>query len=334
MRILSIDGGGIRGIMPGQILVALEQKLKEKSGDQESRIANFFDLVAGTSTGGILTCLYLCPKEPGSTQAKFSASEAVDLYLERGDEIFDISLWQRISSAGGLLDEKYSADELEESLEDYLGELKLSQLLKPCLITSYDIRRRRAHFFRQHRAKKSESSNYLVKDVARATSAAPTYFEVARVKSASLIPYPLVDGGVFANNPGLCAYAEARNLPGNPTAKDMFILCLGTGKIEKPYHYKQAKDWGLVEWVKPVLDIIMSGVAETVDFQLKQIFNAIGKPDQYVRIEPNLLDASPEMDDASIENLNALKVSGQVCAEESDELLERVADQLIAMSQG
>ena len=79
MRILSIDGGGIRGIMPGQILVALEQKLKEKSGDQESRIANFFDLVAGTSTGGILTCLYLCPKEPGSTQAKFSASEAVDL---------------------------------------------------------------------------------------------------------------------------------------------------------------------------------------------------------------------------------------------------------------
>jgi len=332
MRILSIDGGGIRGIMPGQILVALEQKLKKKSGNQKATIADFFDLVAGTSTGGILTCLYLCPQKPGSTEARFSASEAVDLYLERGDEIFDISLWQRISSGGGVLDEKYSSDELEESLDDYFGELKLSQLLKPCLITAYDIRRRKAHFFRQHRAKKSKSSNYLVKDVARATSAAPTYFEVARVKSVSLIPYPLVDGGVFANNPSLCAYAEARNLPGNPKAKDMFILCLGTGKIEKAYHYKQAKDWGLVEWLKPVLDIMMSGVGETVDFQLKQIFDAVGKPDQYVRIEPNLFDASPEMDNASLENLNALKVAGQVCAEENDKLLERVADDLIARS--
>ncbi len=332
MRILSLDGGGIRGIISGQILVALEKKLKKKSKNSKATIANFFDLVAGTSTGGILACLYLCPKKPGSTQAKFSASEAVDLYLERGDEIFDISLWHRISSGGGLTDEKYSADELEEALEDYFGDLKLSQLLKPCVVTSYDIRRRRAYFFRQHRAKKSARFDFLVKDVARATSAAPTYFEVARVKSDTSIPYPLVDGGVFANNPALCAYAEARNLNGKPTAKDMFLLCLGTGKIEKPYHYKEAKDWGLVEWVKPVLDIIMSGVAETVHFQLQQIYNAVGKPDQYVRIEPDLLDASPEMDDASIENLNALKVAGQACAEENDDLLERVADQLIAMA--
>ena len=331
MRILSIDGGGIRGIMPGQILVALEEKLVKKSKNPKATIANYFDLVAGTSTGGILTCLYLCPEKPGSTQAKFSAEEAVDLYLERGDEIFDISLWHRISSGGGLTDEKYSADELEEALEDYLGDLKLSQLLKPCVVTSYDIRRRQAYFFRQHRAKESKRFDFLVRDVARATSAAPTFFEVARVKSETTIPYPLIDGGVFANNPALCAYAEARTLEGNPAAKDMFFLCLGTGKIEKPYHYKEAKDWGLVQWVKPVLDIIMSGVAETVDFQLKQIYNAVGKPEQYVRIEPELLDASPEMDDASIENLNALKVAGMACAEKNDDLLEKVADQLIAM---
>lgn len=146
------------------------------------------------------------------------------------------------------------------------------------------------------------------------------------------IPYPLIDGGVFANNPALCAYAEARNLQNDLTARDMFILCLGTGKINKPYHYKDARNWGLVEWVKPVLDIIMSGVAETVDYQLDQIFTAAGKPEQYVRIEPDLLDASPEMDEASIDNLNALRVSGQICAEENDDLLDAVAERLLAMA--
>jgi len=331
MRILSIDGGGIRGILPGQVVIALEHKLKALSNNPDSTIADYFDLVVGTSTGGILSCLYLCPEKVGSKKAKYSAEEAVDLYLERGDEIFDVSLWRKIKTANGLRDEKYSADELEEALHDFFGDLKLSQLLKPCLITSYDINRRRAHFFRQHKAVTNDSYDFLVRDVARATSAAPTFFETARVKSDTSIPYPLIDGGVFANNPAMCAYAEARELPGNPKAKDMFILCLGTGKVEKSYHYKEAKDWGMIEWVKPLLEILMSGSAETIDYQLGQIFDAVGKPNQYVRIEPPLRDASAEMDDASRENLNALRDAGRECAEENDALLNRIAKTLIKM---
>ena len=112
MRILSIDGGGIRGIIPGQILVALEEKLKKH--DANARIGDYFDFVAGTSTGGILTCLYLCPEAKNAKRPRFSAEEAVELYLERGDEIFDVSLRQRIRSVGGLADEKYSAAELKK----------------------------------------------------------------------------------------------------------------------------------------------------------------------------------------------------------------------------
>ena len=187
-RVLSIDGGGIRGIIPGQVLVALEDKLnKAKKG---ARIADYFDLIAGTSTGGILACVYLCPARRGSTKPAFSAEQAVELYLERGDEIFDVPLLHRIRSAGSIRDEKYPADGLEDALKDYLKDLKLSELLKPCLVTSYDIRRRRCHFFRQHKAAAKESYNFLLRDVARATSAAPTYFEVPRVKSQTDIPYP------------------------------------------------------------------------------------------------------------------------------------------------
>ena len=329
MRILSIDGGGIRGILPGQILVTLEKKLQEHK--EGARIADYFDLIAGTSTGGILTCFYLCPEKKGSNRPRFSASTAVDLYLERGNEIFDVSLWRRLSSGGGLWDEKYSEDELEKSLEEYFGDLKLSELLKPCVITAYDTWRRKTHFFKQHKAVTDPKRDFLVKDVARATSAAPTYFELPRVTSLSpeLKRYPLIDGGVFANSPALCAYAEARTFPEKPTAKDMFILSLGTGEIKEPYYYREAKDWGLAGWLRPVLDIMMSGVAETVDYQLKQIFDSVSNPDQYVRIQPELGDASPAMDDATTKNLKDLKKAGEQCAEKKDDVLNQVVNQLV-----
>jgi patatin-like phospholipase/acyl hydrolase len=331
-RILSIDGGGIRGIIPGQVLVRLEKKLQTASGKPEATIADFFDLIAGTSTGGILTCVYLCPDLNGvdPSKARFSAQQAVDLYLERGDDIFDVSLWQKVRSAGGALDEIYDATELEEALDDYFGELKLSQLLKPCLITAYDIKRRRTVFFTQHDAKKDQKDDFLVKDLARATSAAPVFFEAARIKSLSKVLYPLIDGGVFANNPAMCAYAEARNkMPGNPFAKDMAILSIGTGSLEKPYDYKSVKDWGAVSWVRPLLDIMMSGVSETVDYQLSKMFATVQNPDQYLRINGPLVNASPSMDNASAENLIALREDGTIIAEKNDGKMDEFIKYLV-----
>ncbi|MFQ5583557.1 MAG: patatin-like phospholipase family protein, partial [Calditrichia bacterium] len=289
------------------------------------------DLIAGTSTGGILSCIFLCPEKKSTPpRPRFTASEAVDLYLQRGDRIFDISLWQRIKSAGGLLDEKYSAAELEKALREYLDNLKLSDLLKPCLITAYDIQRRQAKFFTAHDAKTEKGEDFYLRQVARATSAAPTYFETARVKSFTKTVYPLVDGGVFANNPTLCAYAEARHkLPGNPKAVDMAILSIGTSYIKKAYDYNQAKDWGMVEWLKPILDIMMSGVSETVDYQLQQIFDAVGKPEQYLRINGKLKYANSEMDDVSRENLDALVKDGRAIAKNFDKELDAFVEMLV-----
>lgn len=332
IRILSIDGGGIRGIIPGQVLVSLEQKLKERTGNQDARISDFFDLIAGTSTGGILTCIYLCPNFNGNpTRPRFSAEEAVNLYLERGGQIFDVSLWQRIRSVGGVLDEKYHAKELEKVLKDYFGDLKLSELLKPCLITAYDIEKRCTKFFTQHDAKQIRKQDYYVRDVARATSAAPTYFEAERIKSLTNDPYPLIDGGVFANNPTLCAYAEVRHkFDKKPTAKDMAILSIGTGCIEKQYSYSKAKNWGAIEWIRPLIDIMMSGVSETVDYQLSQIYDAVGHPEQYLRVNSNLRNAKPEMDDALSENLLALQQDGARIAEEFNNKLDSFASLLVS----
>lgn len=313
-RILSIDGGGIRGIIPGQILVALEKKLQIKN--PSARIADYFDIIAGTSTGGILTIAYLCPHPNDPKRPKFNAQEVVNLYLERGDEIFNIPLMHKLKTAGGLVDEKYPAEELEDALNDYFGDTRLSQLLKPCLITSYDIKRRQGHFFTQHDAKKDSGWDFYAREVARATSAAPTYFECAKVKSLNNIIYPLVDGGVFVNNPTLCAYSEAyKMLPGKPQASDIAILSIGTGFVRKSYDYNSAKNWGMVEWIKPLIDIMMSGVADVVDYQMRQIFDGDDVPKQYLRINTELpIDVNPDMDDASQKNLLALKELGNETA--------------------
>ena len=331
-RILSLDGGGIRGILPGQILVSLEEKLQKLDNNPNARIADYFDLIAGTSTGGILSCMYLAPGK--NNRPRFSAAKAVDLYLDRGDEIFDISFLHRLRSGGGITDEKYSEKELEEALNDYIGDLKMSELLKPSLITSYDIKRRKGHFFRSHKAKKDESYDFLVKEAARATSAAPTYFEVARVKGMDKQLYPLIDGGVFVNNPTLCAYSEARtwkfdNHRNNPKAAEMLILSIGTGGSDKSYEYKRAKDWGAVQWIVPIIDIMMSGVADTVDYQLRQIYDAVGAPDQYVRLSPELFTADSAMDNASAENLTKLKNDGEKNAKNFDKELTAFAEKLI-----
>ena len=330
-KILSIDGGGIRGIIPGQVLIALEHKLQAASKNPDARLADFFDFFAGTSTGGILCCLYLCPDPTDAARSRFSAEEAVDLYVKKGHEIFDTSLWQRIRAGDGLLEEKYDATPLEKLLKKYFGNTRLSELRKPCIIPAYDIRRRKTHFFAQHDfAHKGPGSDFLVRDVARATSAAPTYFEVADVCSLSEVSYPLVDGGVFANNPTLCAYSEVRNAKKDPKAADMLILSLGTGSKSRSYEYEKAKKWGQIGWVQPVIDIMMSGAAETTHYTVTRMFSAVNEPEHYSRIQPaDLGDANPDMDDARPENIRALLQVGTETAETCDQELNRIVELIL-----
>ena len=328
-RILSIDGGGIRGIIAGHVLQRLEEELKTRSGDPNARIADYFDLIAGTSTGGILTCCYLTP-DPGSTRPKYTAAEAVGFYLQRGPEVFHRKLLRKVLNFKGILDEKYEATGLESALDDYLGDVKLDQLLKPCIVTAYEIQKRKAFFFRQHRADDA-ANNFLVRDAARATSAAPTYFEPAMVRAQDRKQYALIDGGLFANNPTLCAYAEARNIAWKPTAAEMLILSLGTGELKKKFPYDEAKNWGAVSWVLPVLDIMMSGVAETVSYQLEQMFDAVGKPDQYLRVTPDLgkARANEDMDDASEKNMKACVRAGEQAWTANESRLKTFAQRLV-----
>lgn len=290
MRVLAIDGGGIRGLIPALVLAELERCAGRP-------IAQLFDLIAGTSTGGILACALGKPGPP-------TAADLVGLYREEGPKIFRRSLWHRIESAEGLLEEKHDDTALEAALRRWLGDARLSEAETRLLITSYDLEAREPYFFKSWRPERDAR----LTDVARATAAAPTYFEPIRLGERSL-----VDGGVFATNPAMCAFAEAQRLkPGKH-----LVVSLGTGQQTRPIHHGDAAGWGLVQWVRPIIDVVFDGVADTVDYQLRHL----GDEGDYVRLQTTLDDASDALDDASPKNLAALQRTGEVLVERERETI-------------
>ena len=286
-------------------------EIERRTGKPISRL---FDLIAGTSTGGILavglTARESSSDESGSCSPKFAAADLLNLYEEKGSQIFERSLWDGVTSVWGLADEKYPVHGLERILEAEFGEQQLKDALTDVLVTSYEIHDRRPYFFKSSKASKQPERNHFLRDVARATSAAPTYFEPAKVlpvdkdQDQAQARY-LVDGGVFANNPALCAYAEAMSKGSSPN--DLLVVSLGTGVATRRIEYEKAKDWGIGSWVRPVLSVMMDGVADAVDYQLNQMLATEEPGARYYRFNIGLKHALDDMDAAHRANIRGLK---------------------------
>ena len=259
--------------------------------------AELFDLIAGTSTGGILACGLTRPGPDGSPL--HSAEELAELYRAEGPKIFDRSLRKKVTSAGGLIDERYDDAALNAALATYLGDARLKDAITDVFITAYDFQDRFAFFFRSSRARTDDTYDFAMAEAARATAAAPTYFEPVEVTDAAgARTYPLIDGGVYAINPAMCAYAEVVGAGADISV----IAALGTGEQTKPYEFDDVKGWGLIEWAQPVLDMVFDGVADTVDFEAATLSRG-----RYRRFQAELRYASDALDDASEANLRRLE---------------------------
>jgi patatin-like phospholipase/acyl hydrolase len=136
-KILSIDGGGIRGLIPALVLAEIETRTGKA-------VADCFDLIAGTSTGGILALGIA--RDDGSGRPRYAAKDLAGIYQTRGKEIFSRSLWKGAVSLGGLADELYSHKGLDAVLDEYFGNEPLGAALTHTLIPSYDIQNRQPVF--------------------------------------------------------------------------------------------------------------------------------------------------------------------------------------------
>jgi patatin-like phospholipase/acyl hydrolase len=311
VKILAIDGGGMRGLIPAIVLADLERRTGR-------RTAEMFDLIAGTSTGGILACGLTRPGDGGAPV--FTAADLIGLYESEGPEIFHRSLLKRIESVDGYVDERYDDIGLNAALRRYLDGTRLSEAVTDLFITAYEIERREAFFFRSSRARTDPTYDFSFVDTARATSAAPTYFEPVRVSDvAGAASYALTDGGVFALNPAMCAFAELA--AGGRRDEIELVVSLGTGSHTRRLPFEDVRGWGQLEWARPLVDVVFDGVAQTVDFELGQLLG----PERYVRFQTRLTEASDDLDDAGDRNLEALRREGSRLVEERAADLERVA---------
>lgn len=277
-RILSLDGGGIRGVLTAALLERLEEK--------QPGFLSLVDLFAGTSTGGILAL---------ALASGMSAAQVRSLYMNLGSVVFADSIFDNIRDLGNLRSAQYSTGPLKEELEKVFGARTLFDLPKKVVISAFELdnlktepgrRHWKPKFFHNFPGEGSDGAEKIV-DVALRTSAAPTYFPMYQ---------RYIDGGVIANNPALCALAQALEPEsGGQKLSNIRMLAVGTG-YSPNFITEQNADWGLVQWAPRLISIMMEGAVGLAHYQSTQLLGS-----HYFRINPRLplpisLDGTKQID--------------------------------------
>ncbi|KAK6155177.1 hypothetical protein DH2020_009425 [Rehmannia glutinosa] len=333
IRVLSIDGGGVRGIIPGVILGFLESQLQKLDGE-DARIADYFDVIAGTSTGGLVTAMLTAPDE--NNHPLFAAKDIKEFYLEHCPKIFPqqsdnvLSHGARMikSLSGPTYDGKY----LHSILKEKLGDTKLQQTLTNVVIPTFDIKKLQPTIFSTYEVKSHSSLNASLSDICIGTSAAPTYLPAhyfeTKDSEGKTTQFNLIDGGVFANNPTLIAIeqilkemiAQRDNniFPQDPNEHGRFlVLSLGSGspKVkDKYYDARKARKWGVLRWLvscgsTPLLDVLSR---DMTDFHNPIILQALHSQANYLRIQDDTLTGvTSSLDVATKDNLEHLVEVGE-----------------------
>ncbi|CAL5013011.1 unnamed protein product [Urochloa decumbens] len=328
VTVLSIDGGGVRGIIPGTILAFLEEKLQELDGSG-ARIADYFDVIAGTSTGGLVTAMLTAPSPDDKNRPLFAAKDINDFYLKHCPSIFPscgggpLGLFKKIMTGP-----KYDGKYLHSVIRDLLGETKVSDALKNIVIPTFDIKLLQPTIFSKYDAVNDVSKDALLSDVCISTSAAPTYlpghqFETMD-KDGKTRPFNLIDGGVAANNPTLLAMNDVTKqillgnqdfFPIKPADYGKFmVLSLGTGsaKVEEKFDAVQCSRWGLLGWLynkgaTPIIDSFSQASSDLVDIHASVLFQALHSEKSYLRIQDDELTGdTSSVDVSTAKNLNRL----------------------------
>lgn len=255
-QILSLDGGGLRGMYSAAILAHLEE-------DLGIRIVDHFDLIAGTSTGGVIAL---------GLGLGISPREILEFYTAHGPRIFRDRT--RLRSLRRVSRPKFSAAPLRAALDEILGDRLFGHSTKRLVITSYDIGVGDVHLFRTpHVPGLARDWREMAVDVAMATTAAPTYFPAMVLAGSRLI-----DGGIWANNPAMVALTEAVG-PLGRNLDAVRIFSVGT-TTDMPHRSRRLDQGGLVPWSLDVVDVLMRAQGDSA---AKQISHLLGS-DRVLRV--------------------------------------------------
>lgn len=334
ITVLSIDGGGIRGLIPSTIIACLEAKLQELDGP-EARIADYFDVIAGTSTGALVTSMLTAPDD--NKRPLFAAKDVNQFYLENGPKIFPQRkagwLTPIANLIGAAMGPKYDGKFLHDKIKSLTHDVTVADTVTNIIVPAFDIKYLQPIIFSTYEAKNEPLKNAHLSDICISTSAAPTYFPAHYFKTYSPAgearEFHLVDGGVAANNPTMVAMSMLTKEvlrhnpdfnPGKPTEyRNYLIISIGTGSAKQAEKYTapDCAKWGVLRWLydggfTPLIDIFSHASADMVDIHAAVLFQALHCEDKYLRIQDDsLMGHTSSVDIATKENMEALIAIGK-----------------------
>lgn len=276
-NILSLDGGGVKGLIVLEQLITLERELG-------TSIKNKFNLISGTSTGGIIAVLLALGLTP---------SELLKLYTIHSDNIF-----KKRFLRFGIFRPKYSDEFLNNVIKNYVGDKTLKDLDIDVIITGYNASTNQKIIFKSRNAKIDTKYNYTLFDVIRSSVSAPTYFKPHKIGDEYFI-----DGGMVINNPSMISWTEA--LKYNSDEK-INILSFSTGRIK--INFSKIINGGVLSWTKPTVAILLKEQSKTTDYHMNELFKR--EPGVYVRCESIVDKSNGKIDDASNENIDNMIADG------------------------
>ncbi|KAH8497282.1 hypothetical protein Peur_054201 [Populus x canadensis] len=295
--ILSIDGGSsLKGIISGKALAYLENALKVKSGNPDARIADYFDVAAGTGIGGIFTAMLFGTKDhsrpimKAEETWKFLADQGKKFYTHGNGGFF--KRFFRGGATGSTAATAGLEKAMKETFSDKGRNLTLKDTLKPVLIPCYDLSSTAPFLFSRADALETDSFDFRLWEVCRGTSAEPGLFDPVLMGSIDGQTRCLaVDGGLAMSNPAAAAITHVlhnkQEFPFVRGVEDLLVLSLGTGQIlEVSYEYEQVKNWRTKQWARPMARISGDGSADSVDQAVAMAFGQC-RSSNYVRIQAN-----------------------------------------------
>lgn len=333
IKILSIDGGGVRGIIPITLLAELERFLPDNLP-----LCKAFDLISGTSIGGILSLLLIKPMPHVMNKPAYTALSISAMFVDMAKSIFKRSIFDLIKNMDGWIGNKYNGKNLTKELEYHFfenitGENSdhrfISNALCDFVIPTYDIESNKTIFLNKCLANSDPFYNLKFSELSRATSAAPTYFPPVDLTISPDYKRIFIDGGISANNPVLAAQSYARSIYGNDI--DFLIVSLGTGTIfcskNKKIIYEEMVSSGKLGWVDNILSLLMSASDDLPDDIITN--NKTLLKDNYFRFQPSLEPDNFDIDNCSDKNMNKLKQIANKMIKDREYDLELIAQVLI-----
>jgi predicted acylesterase/phospholipase RssA len=290
-NILSIDGGGIRGIIPAIWLMLLERKIK-------APISSIFHVVAGTSTGAIIGAGLTIPSSDNPSKPRYQACDLVQLYRTKAEKVFtkNSGFLNQIRTSI-LMQPKYLAEGRNMLFYEYFGGSRLSDTLSELVVPAVKSSSNATDIFTRQGSRQDLTKNVLLTKILMCTTAAPTYFPPYRFEDTAYI-----DGGVQANNPAMLAYDHTKKIYRNCNGNRIRLLSLGTGDyVPDPLNPDSSRN--LLFWARnnqSVLKVLMDGPQNNIDLHLNNILN-----DNYYRWQI-WLENPIELDDIRDTSINKL----------------------------